>query len=195
MINRKVGWIAVILIFSGCVTYTGVKLEQRYGTPTPRDRVVDAVTPGNVDYWNDVKPVIEQRCVVCHGCYDAPCQLKMSSIEGIERGASPAIVYNQSRLKMAQPTRLFEDAQSVTEWRNLGFHPVLNEHGDTLEANREAGVMYRILELKQENPLPETRLLSVAKRAAPYGPPATSSGRRLASLDRLLLSRQVRRLS
>ena len=159
MINRKVGWIAVILIFSGCVTYTGVKLEQRYGTPTPRDRVVDAVTPGNVDYWNDVKPVIEQRCVVCHGCYDAPCQLKMSSIEGIERGASPAIVYNQSRLKMAQPTRLFEDAQSVTEWRNLGFHPVLNEHGDTLEANREAGVMHRILTLKEENPLPEGKLL------------------------------------
>ncbi|HPE31229.1 MAG TPA: hypothetical protein PLV61_08550, partial [Parvularculaceae bacterium] len=21
-----------------------------------------------------IKPVIERRCVVCHGCYDAPCQ-------------------------------------------------------------------------------------------------------------------------
>ncbi len=159
MINRRVAWIAAILIVSGCATYTGVKLENRYGTPAPRDRVVEAVTPGDVDYWNDVKPVIEQRCVVCHACYDAPCQLKMSSIEGIERGASPAIVYNQYRLKMTQPTRLFEDAKSVPEWRELGFYPVLNEYGDSIEANREADVMHRILTLKQENPLPEGKLL------------------------------------
>jgi hypothetical protein len=160
MIDRRVGWIMAILVFGGCATYTGTTLEKSYGAPVPQNRVVEAVSQGDVDYWNDVKPVIEQRCVVCHGCYDAPCQLKMSSIEGIERGATPDVVYQQSRLKMAQPTRLFEDAQTVPEWRELGFHPVLNEHGDTIEANREAGVMYRILKLKQENPLPETKLLS-----------------------------------
>jgi hypothetical protein len=159
MITRRVSWIVTVLIFGGCATYTGTKLEQRYGAPLPHDRVVEAASTGDVDYWNDVKPVIEQRCVVCHGCYDAPCQLKMSSIEGIERGASPEIVYQQSRLKMAQPTRLFEDAQSVSQWREMGFHPVLNEYGDTTEANREAGVMYRMLTLKEENPLPEAKLL------------------------------------
>ena len=159
MITSRVGWIMAVLVFGGCATYTGSKLEQSYGAPVPQDRVVEAVSTGDVDYWNDVKPVIEQRCVVCHGCYDAPCQLKMSSIEGIERGASPEVVYQQSRLKMAQPTRLFEDAQSVSDWRELGFHPVLNEHGDTIEANREAGVMYRMLTLKEEHPLPEGKLL------------------------------------
>ena len=159
MINRKVGWIAAILIVSGCATYGGVKFEQHYGAPAPRDRVVEAVPPGGVDYWSDVKPVIEQRCVVCHACYDAPCQLKMSAVEGIERGASPDVVYNQSRIKAAQATRLFEDAQTVPEWRSLGFHPVLNEYGDTVEANRDADVMHRILKLKEENPLPEAKLL------------------------------------
>ena len=159
MSNRSIGFIAAILIVSGCAGFGASKLEQRFGTPAPHDRVIEAVEVGDVDYWNDVKPVVEQRCVVCHGCYDAPCQLKMGSIEGIERGASPAIVYNQSRLKMAQPTRLFEDAQSVEEWRALGFHPVLNEHGDTVDANREAGVMHRIMTLKEENPLPEDKLL------------------------------------
>ena len=157
--NRRVGWITAIVIVSGCATYGGAKLEQRYGAPAPRDRVVETVANENVDYWSDVKPVVEQRCVVCHACYDAPCQLKMSSIEGIERGASPALVYQQSRLKMADPTRLFEDAQSVPEWRAMGFHPVLNEHGDSIEANREAGVMHRILKLKEQNPLPEGKLL------------------------------------
>ena len=159
MINSRFGWVVAILVFGGCATYSGTKLEQTYGAPVPHDRLVEAVSVEEVDYWSDVKPVIEQRCVVCHGCYDAPCQLKLSSIEGIERGASPDVVYQQSRLKMAQPTRLFEDAHSVSDWRELGFHPVLNEHGNTLEANREAGVMYRMLKLKEENPLPETKLL------------------------------------
>ena len=159
MNNRSVSYIAALLIVSGCAGFGASKLEQRFGQPAPHERVVEATAPGDVDYWTDVQPVVEQRCVVCHGCYDAPCQLKMSSIEGIERGASPAIVYNQSRLKMAQPTRLFEDAQSVADWRALGFHPVLNEHGDTADANREASVMHRILTLKEDNPLPDGKLL------------------------------------
>ena len=159
MISRRAAWVATILVISGCATYGGAKLEQLYGTPEPRDRIVETVKQGDVDYWTDVKPVVEQRCVVCHACYDADCQLKMSSIEGIERGASAAIVYNQSRLKMAEPMRLFEDAQTVSEWRAMGFHPVLNEHGDSVAANREAGVMHQILKLKEENPLPEGKLL------------------------------------
>ncbi len=159
MISRKVAWAAAILVISGCATYGGAKLEQLYGASAPHDGVVETVKQGDVDYWTDVKPVIEQRCVVCHACYDAACQLKMSSIEGIERGASPELVYNQSRLKMAEPMRLFEDAQSVPEWRTMGFHPVLNEHGDSIEANREAGVMHQILKLKEQNPLPEGKLL------------------------------------
>ena len=159
MINRRFGWIAFIFVVGGCVSYGGAMLEERYGAPAPRDRTVEAVTLGNVNFWNDVKPVIEQRCVVCHACYDAPCQLKMSSIEGIERGASPALIYHQARLRMAEPTRLFEDAQSVPEWRAKGFHPVLNEYGDSIEANREAGVMHQILKLKEKNPLPEGKLL------------------------------------
>lgn len=76
----------------------------------------------------------------------------MNSIEGIERGASPDIVYNQARLKMVQPTRLFEDAQFVPERREMGFRLVLNEHEDLIEANREAGVVHRTLKLKDENP-------------------------------------------
>ena len=159
MINHRLAWVVTTLIVGGCAAYTTAQFEKRYGEPEPRNRVVEAVPDGEIDYWDDVKPVMEQRCIVCHACYDAPCQLKMSSIEGIERGASPAVVYDQSRLKKAQPTRLFEDAQTVPEWRELGFHPVLNEYADTPEANREASVMHRILTLKRENPLPAGKTL------------------------------------
>ncbi len=155
----KIHLLIVIVLVAGCTTYGAAQFEQRFGQASPRERVVESLPVGAVDYWNEVKPVLEQRCVVCHGCYDAPCQLKMSSIEGIERGASPVLVYKQSRLKSIQSTRLFEDAQTVAQWRDLGFHPVLNEYVDTPEANREAGIMHRILTQKDEHPLPDGRVL------------------------------------
>ena len=40
------------------------------------------------DYPPEVKATMEQRCMVCHGCYDAPCQLKLDAWEGLQRGAS-----------------------------------------------------------------------------------------------------------
>ncbi|EED31096.1 fatty acid cis/trans isomerase [gamma proteobacterium NOR5-3] len=151
-------WLVFLLVLGGCAT-VGVNLESLYGKSEPRDRVVQTLPPNTVDYWSDVKPIVDTRCIACHGCYDAPCQLKMTSIEGIERGASTAKVYNQARLRKATPTRLFEDAQTVPQWRELGFHPVLNEYA-AAAANTEASVLYRMLELKRSNPLPKDKRLS-----------------------------------
>jgi hypothetical protein len=74
-----------------------------------------------ISYDEKVRPVLESRCVVCHGCYDAPCQLKLSSPEGIHRGANKKKVYNASRLTADAPTRLFIDAMTTEEWRQKGF--------------------------------------------------------------------------
>ncbi|MFC6655498.1 fatty acid cis/trans isomerase [Roseibium salinum] len=71
-----------------------------------------------------IQDVLNKRCVVCHGCYDAPCQLKLSSPEGWRRGASKARVYDSSRLEDAPTTRLGIDAKTVPEWRRKGFFPV-----------------------------------------------------------------------
>ena len=99
------------------------------------------------EYESRVRPVLERRCVVCHGCYDAPCQLKLSTIEGLQRGGSEELVYNPSRIMPMQPTRLFVDARSVAEWRDRGFHPVLNEGPQTTEDNLTNSVLYRLLRL------------------------------------------------
>jgi len=137
----------------------GVQLDESYGEPEPRNRVTTNAAAHPVDYWRDVKPVLDNRCVVCHGCYDAPCQLKLSAFEGIDRGSNISPVYDGSRLLAAEPSRLFEDARSVQEWRQKGFHPVLNERDQTPEANRNAGVMARSLTLKRNHPLPATKKL------------------------------------
>jgi len=77
-----------------------------------------------VSFEREVKPVLEARCVVCHACYDAPCQLQLGSYEGVARGATKLPVYDTSRLENAQPTRLGIDAHGVDAWRARGFHPV-----------------------------------------------------------------------
>ena len=156
---KRLYWLGAIVFISGCTAFSAVQMEKRFGQAEPRERVVDTLPSGAIDYWTDVKPIVDNRCVVCHACFDAPCQSKMSSIEGIERGASAVKVYNPARIKRAPMTRLYEDAHSPTEWRERKFFPVLNEFDDTPEANREAGVMYRLLRLKQDNPLPNVQQL------------------------------------
>ena len=110
--------------------------------------------------YDDVRPTLERRCVVCHGCYDAPCQLKLSSIEGVSRGANKLKVYDKKRFKWQQPTRLFIDAETVEEWRGMDFYSVLNENGGaTPEENVENSVLYKMLRLKQLHPLPKVGML------------------------------------
>ena len=76
-----------------------------------------APVSAETDYPATIKPIVEQRCMVCHGCYDAPCQLKLDAWAGLQRGAHKDKVYDGARLVTANMTRLFEDAQSVEEWR------------------------------------------------------------------------------
>jgi hypothetical protein len=110
--------------------------------------------------FNDtVLPVLERRCVVCHGCYDAPCQLKLSSREGVARGASPVKVYDGSRITAVEPTRLFIDADSAAEWREKGFHPVVSDVPGSAEDNLHNSVLYQLLRLKQLNPQPRVGML------------------------------------
>ena len=156
---RRVHLLLTVLVIGGCAGLTGVQLDQEYGEARPRYRLTSAATSEAVDYWRDVKPVLESRCVACHGCWDAPCQLKLTAFEGIDRGLSKTLVYDGARPSPARLTRLFEDAHAVDEWRQLRFHPVLNERDQTPAANLNAGVMARALTLKRRNPLPETRTL------------------------------------
>jgi len=161
--NRKkqtVIWGSFLILFTGCAALsTMLDFKRLYGSSQPRERVVQTLDAEHVDYWQDVKPVLDRRCVVCHGCYDAACQLKLTAIEGLERGAHKVSVYNSTRITQANMTRLFEDGHSITDWRDLRFFPVLNEYAQTPEANKQAGVMHRILKLKAENPLPEKDIL------------------------------------
>ena len=121
--------------------------------------LLDEMPETLLDYQRDVRPILEHRCVVCHGCYDAPCQLKLSSVAGIARGGSKEVVYDGARVKPAEPSRLFIDALTTEQWRTKGFHPVLAEGASEADERLEGSVMYRMLQLKQQHPQPRGGVL------------------------------------
>lgn len=77
----------------------------------------------DISYTQDIKPILDKRCVSCHSCYNSPCQLKLSSYDGLQRGASKIDVY-ANRMSAIDPTRLFIDANSEKQWRQKGFYSV-----------------------------------------------------------------------
>ncbi len=113
-----------------------------------------------ISFEKEVQPILEKRCIVCHGCYDAPCQLKLSSLEGILRGANPVKVYNGIRITADEPTRLYIDADSTAQWRQKNFHPVINEGLSNPRRNLEDSVFYKMLRLKQQHPQARVGMLS-----------------------------------
>jgi hypothetical protein len=159
-VAKRLALLCGVLTMVGCAMFATGNWDQVFGPAEPRDRIEIADSDAGGVFLNQVQPLLERRCVVCHGCYDSPCQLNLASPEGVDRGASKDEVYSGSRLSSAPLTRLFEDAQSTGQWRDMGFYPVLNEHEQTPRANLQASVMYQMLELKRENPLPQQAILS-----------------------------------
>jgi hypothetical protein len=152
-------FITTLIILAGCGAYRAAMLDREFGQVQTVNRNVDFLAPGDVSFYIDVQPILERRCSVCHSCYDAPCQLKTTCFEGIDRGATKTLVYNGARLTADPPTRLHIDADSTAAWREKGFHPVLNERDQTPVAGLENSVLNLMLQLKKENPMPQTDLL------------------------------------
>jgi hypothetical protein len=104
--------LCLLWLLASCAAYTRHELDQRFGQADPARFDNLPVSAANITYRRDVKAITDSRCAVCHGCFDAPCQLQMGSFEGISRGASKEKIYADLRLLMMNPTRLFTDAQN-----------------------------------------------------------------------------------
>ena len=151
--------------------------ESRFGPATPTRFDEAAPAPAGVpSYQGDIKPLLDKRCAVCHGCYDAPCQLKLTSWEGLARGLTKATVYGDLRLVEAPTTRLGVDAQRASQWRGLGFEPVLNERRASPEAELQAAEISRAVlpRLSRSFPVrvfsPDDRPWSWIAGGSPSGP-------------------------
>jgi len=164
---RKLNWLMLFLFLSGCATLGVMEFDKLYGASNVENRLATpAATSAQTQHFTqNIQPIIENRCVVCHGCYDAPCQLKLESRAGIERGANKAKVYNGERLLTANISeslsKLTElNNESLQPLRQQGFFPVLNERQQTEQANTQASLFYQMLQLKRQHPLPDEPLLN-----------------------------------
>lgn len=157
---RPLSIAGLVLTIIGCAVLAEQQLNEQWGEPSVKQRLVSAPAHDTVpDYHQDIQPILNSRCVVCHACYDAPCQLKLSSFEGLDRGASKKQVYDGTRLLADEPSRLFVDAKNTLAWRQRDYFPVLNEREQNPEANKTGSSLYRMLRLKQQHPLPAQNIL------------------------------------
>lgn len=139
--------LTVYLLLAGCASPPHQTPAYSFQPPLKR-----------LDYLADVEPVLVKRCVVCHSCYNSPCQLKLSSWDGLERGASKKKIYNAARLKTMDPSRLLIDAHSSKEWREKGFYGVTQEEGKSYEES----VIFMLLDHKRVAPKVEGNYFSEA---------------------------------
>jgi hypothetical protein len=134
--------------------------------------VVFPMPTRTIDYLKEVKPILDKRCTVCHSCYNSPCQLKLDSFEGADRGATKKAIYNASRLKTMEPTRLFTDAQTTKEWRKKEFFSVTDS---SVSNGINDSIMIQLLSHKIKNPKsegeyrPETDELTCAENGKELG--------------------------
>lgn len=97
-------------------------------------------------YHEKIQPLFNQRCVACHSCFNAPCQLNLQNYEGFSRGANKLNVYDGSRLKSVEPSRIWVDAHSPSEWRKKSFFSV-----NTSEQSQD-NVFFQMLLLRFTHP-------------------------------------------
>ena len=131
---RRAGSLIAVLFLAACATISGSSFDAQFGPADPTRFDAPVASPAAPSYQQVIQPILDRRCVVCHACSDAPCQLKTTSWEGLARGASKTPVYDAARLRAADPTRLYVDFDKASEWRKNDFFPVLNEHAPTPEA-------------------------------------------------------------
>ncbi len=132
----KLPILCLILILAGCAKKAPDPIQVQLPTYT-------------VNYLHEIKPILDKRCAVCHSCYNSPCQLKLSSYEGVDRGGSKKAVYNATRLTTMDPTRLFIDAETTEEWRQKDFHTVTES---SVSDGLNNSLMLQILSHKMKNP-------------------------------------------
>jgi len=85
----------------------------------------------NDPYLASVQPIFTASCIACHGCLNSPCLLKLTSYDGLMRGARKENP-DGPHIWPEEPVRM-NDAPSLQAWRERGFHPVVEKKGTPAE--------------------------------------------------------------
>jgi hypothetical protein len=149
--SRAVMGIVILSALGLLMTNCGmIKSDEKY----VRDQAPPIAEHQTVHYQHDVRPIFDGKCAACHACNDAPCQLKLTSDDGFTRGASKQKVYDGTRKKDLDPTRLGVDALSTADWRAKGFFSTKYSPSGERLAPLQASLLYSMVELGHQHPWP-----------------------------------------
>jgi hypothetical protein len=98
---------------------------------------------GVPSYAHDIQPLFNKRCIACHGCLGSPCNVKLSSFRGLERGGFGKNPYSSHFGDYARTD--MNVVQTTAEWRKRGFYPVLSR-GDSREENLSRSMLTQMIE-------------------------------------------------
>lgn len=162
-IRKAACFIAITLMALPATMSTG----QEASAPPPR---TEHYVPS---YTDDIQPLFNKRCIACHGCLGSPCNLKLSSFRGLERGGygeNPYSVhlgdYGRTGMNVVQTT---------AEWRDRGFYPVLSRGGSRTE-NISRSMLTQMIEAGAKHNTPgfsRKELMPLYKRRYEHTCPAT----------------------
>lgn len=102
-------------------------------------------------YTDDIQPIFNKRCIACHGCLGSPCNLKLTSFRGLDRGGFGQNPYS-SHLESYARTDL-NVVQTTEEWRARGFYPVLSRNGSK-EENLSRSMLIQMVEAGEKHNTP-----------------------------------------
>ncbi len=123
-----------VFVLQACAGQNGVQGEAAMGTPTSEP----------VSFVRDIKPIFDTKCVACHSCFDAPGQLDLRSVKGIQRGAMKIDTY-APREEAIEPTFVWNSPNTLDDWRKMGFFSVI-------EGGRDS-ILGKLLALGHANPV------------------------------------------
>lgn len=113
--------------------------------------VTDATPKTSTTYASEIQPLFDNRCIACHGCIGSPCNVKLSSFRGVERGGFGKNPYS---LHFDDYPRTGMDVHATTEgWREEGFYPVVSRGGSSSE-NQAASMISQLVTVGHQNNQP-----------------------------------------
>jgi hypothetical protein len=133
------------ILLAACLTLSGC------ATGTPRAPLAVAQPPGPIDYLQEVQPILNKRCVVCHSGPDSPCQLEMGSFAGLARGAGrSAAVSADPETKVADPAPLLAAGHPARVLREKRFVSVI---ASDAAAGFNNSLLLQLLAQKKKHPV------------------------------------------
>jgi len=126
--QSRLFWVILLFLFSsGCHGPTTVEKNNEAQTVFQVGNRLQGwyhETDQDDHYLDKVQPIFSKRCVTCHGCYEAPCQLNLQSYQGVRRGYDATPIYSMTRFE-SMPITQMNDVYPLSKWRELAFLPVV----------------------------------------------------------------------